>query len=1140
MLTALCVSSAAGIAHAVEKKRAKKVESGAVTEVAKDAVEKPLISPQLGHSSIVEAVSFSPDGRTIVSGSGDRTLKLWDTASGRELRTLNGHTDNVRSVAFSLDGRTIVSVSGDNTIKLWDTASGRELRTLSERGSSISAVAFSANGSKMVSCRQDKTINIWDVGSGRELFTLRGHSDVADSVAFSPDGHKIVTGHRDNTLILWDATSGRKLRTMGQINPVQIHSVAFSPDGRTAVSGDAKHTIKLWDTTSGRELRTLRGHNNRVVSVAFSPDGRRIITGSFDNTLKLWDSTSGRELRSFRGHSGLVFVVAFSPDGRTIVSGSEDKTLKLWDATSGRELRTLSGHSETVRALAVTPNGHIISNTDDFTIKLWDSVIGSQQIYTLSGQKDKVNAVSFSPDGNTVVLNNGDTLKLWSTANGKELHSLIGRACLNSTIASSSDGGGMITVSAVKVRALAFSVDGKIVAGCNDSTLKIWDSVSGIELYTFSGNNNSNSSLKFWDEANRQEMRTLSGHSAWVSAIIFSPDGSTIVSSSGDNTLKIWDAGSGRELRTLIGHSSPVLAAAFSPDGHIIASGSRDSTIKLWNVANGSELFTIGGQGGSISTLVFSHDGHAIISGSNDNSLIIWDVGSGKELLTLKGHSGVINSATFDPEGKYLFSASQDGTVRQWDIKTGKEIAQFVSFSDGEWITITPDGYYNSSLNGHKYLNISNGTKVYGIDQFYDVFYRPDIVQAKLRGEDINPLISITIDDAIKSPPPVVKVTKAPSDTSAPKAQVCYQINSTGGGIGEVRVFQNGKLIKSDGFYRENIANSTAEKRQLVAMNSRAIQDEMRGLVIKEKEKPSFIVAKPKGDTFEECVNLETVPGENEISVTAFNAGNTIQSYMQTTTFNSSRTLEEPHLYILSVGIDKYSDASINLKYAAKDASDFIAKLPEKARGLYDTANIHLETILDDRASRAGILNKIDELSTKIKPGDTFILFVASHGVLVQDQYYIVTSDYDGNLYNTKKLISSNEIVEMSKKIKSLSQLFIFDTCHAGGVDNIISGLYDARMSVMAKKMGLHIYASAGSVQTAMDGYEGNGLYTHTLLQGIANGKEVDKDNSGKVSVKNLGIYTKEKTTEISTKLGHPQTPYIINFGRDNPLFTVK
>ncbi|HEX9023674.1 MAG TPA: caspase family protein, partial [Geobacteraceae bacterium] len=230
----------------------------------------------------------------------------------------------------------------------------------------------------------------------------------------------------------------------------------------------------------------------------------------------------------------------------------------------------------------------------------------------------------------------------------------------------------------------------------------------------------------------------------------------------------------------------------------------------------------------------------------------------------------------------------------------------------------------------------------------------------------------------------------------------------------------------------------------------------------------------------------------------------------------------------------------VNLKYAAKDARDFLTRLPTKAASIYKPQNIHVVSLSDSQAGKAGIIAAIENLSKKVKQGDGFIFFNASHGVLLQNQYYIVTADFDGDLSKTKNLISSNEIIEMSKRIKSLSQLFIFDTCHAGGIDTIVSGLYDARMSVMAKKMGLHIYASAGSVQSAMDGYQGNGLYTHTLLQGIENGREVDKEKSGKVTVKNLGLYSKERTIEISTKLGHPQTPFIINFGRDNPLFAVQ
>ncbi|MDD5170143.1 MAG: caspase family protein, partial [Syntrophales bacterium] len=137
-------------------------------------------------------------------------------------------------------------------------------------------------------------------------------------------------------------------------------------------------------------------------------------------------------------------------------------------------------------------------------------------------------------------------------------------------------------------------------------------------------------------------------------------------------------------------------------------------------------------------------------------------------------------------------------------------------------------------------------------------------------------------------------------------------------------------------------------------------------------------------------------------------------------------------------------------------------------------------------------------------------------------------------------MIGSNEIVEMSKKIKSLSQLFIFDTCHAGGMDYIVSGLYDARMSVLAKKMGLHIYASASDKQAAMDGYKGNGLFTYTLLAGLSNNREADKNNDGKVSVVGLGEYSKKMTMKISKEISHSQTPLIINFGKDSPLYKLR
>jgi parallel beta-helix repeat protein len=252
------------------------------------------------HTDRVFSVAFSPDGRLLASGScGQRDssgdciqgeIKLWDVASGSEVRTLTGHTDRVFSVAFSPDGRLLASGSGDNTIKLWDVASGSEVRTLSGHTSWVFSVAFSPDGRLLASGSDDKTIRLWEVATGREVRTLTGHTDRVFSVAFSPDGRLLASG-----------------------------------------SGSWDRTIKLWDVASGREVRTLSGHTSWVFSVAFSPDGRLLASGSGDKTIKLWDVASGREVRTLSGHTSWVFSVAFSPDGRLLASGSGDGTIRLWD-----------------------------------------------------------------------------------------------------------------------------------------------------------------------------------------------------------------------------------------------------------------------------------------------------------------------------------------------------------------------------------------------------------------------------------------------------------------------------------------------------------------------------------------------------------------------------------------------------------------------------------------------------------------------------------------------------------------------------------------------------------------------------------------------------------------------------------------
>jgi WD40 repeat protein/predicted Ser/Thr protein kinase len=284
----------------------------------------------IAHTESANSVSFSPDGRFALSGSFDKTIRLWEIPGGKAIKSFEEHSDCVYSVCFSPDGRYALSGSNDNTIRLWEISSGKEIRKFEGHTNRVSSVSFSPDGQYILSCSFDKTIRLWEISTGREIRRLEGHTDSVNSVCFSPDGRYVLSGGYDCSIRLWEVSSGKEIkRFVGRTGTVI--SICFSPDGLYALSGSMDNTVRLWEISTGREVRIFEGHSHWINSISITFDGRYILSGSWDKTIRLWDTVSGEEIKRFEDHIGRVESVQFSNNGRYALSGSEDKTIKLWE-----------------------------------------------------------------------------------------------------------------------------------------------------------------------------------------------------------------------------------------------------------------------------------------------------------------------------------------------------------------------------------------------------------------------------------------------------------------------------------------------------------------------------------------------------------------------------------------------------------------------------------------------------------------------------------------------------------------------------------------------------------------------------------------------------------------------------------------
>jgi WD40 repeat protein len=603
---------------------------------------------RLRHGDGVCAVAFAPDGKLLASVSRDRTLRLWDAATGRQIRQLSEPDCEYYSLAFSPDSRTLAASTGDplrgghTAVRFWDVASGRELRRLDGHTQAAYTLAFAPDGLSLLSVSSGQVI-LWDLTGERprqQWTHLRG----AACLAVAPDRAALASvGESDDKVVLvWDVATGKE-RTRLQGHERGVLALAFSPDGRRLASANPFEPVRIWDVQTGQTVLSCEEPHG-AMALAFSPDGRTLASACMSGTVRLWDAGTGKLLRSLRGYQGWVNGLTFSPDSKTIaLAGADSQTVHLWEIATGKDLRPLHGHRGDVQAVAYSPDGRTLASgggdrqDGDTAIRLWDARTG-RELRLLEGHAGRVHCLAFSPDGRTLASGGEkeDCVRLWDLGG-----SGVRRLARTGPVDSADDTG-----SDRRVSALAFSPDGRLLAaGLDEGLLVVWDVATGTE------------------------QRRLPGHEGRVTSLAFAPDGARLVSGSLDRTARLWDLAAGKELRRFGQHEDTVRSVAFSPDGRLIAAACGDwEGVWLWDAGTGHEVGRIRCGQTRLHQITFSPDGRTLAVGCSGREFRLWEVATRRERRAFAGHPGGVHTLAFSPDGSRLATGSTDSTVLIWDV----------------------------------------------------------------------------------------------------------------------------------------------------------------------------------------------------------------------------------------------------------------------------------------------------------------------------------------------------------------------------------------------------------------------------------------------------------------------------------------
>ena len=1027
--------------------------------------DKPELILQQGHSQRSDGLSFSPDNRYLASASSDSTIRIWDAATGNELRVLAGHTGAVRCVTFSADGQSLASGGVDGKVKLWDAASGKEIASFDGHKGRVNTVAFSLDGKLLASGGIDNAVKVWDVATKTEARTLTGHTGWILALAFGADNQALVSSSADLTLKRWNVATGQAIQTATQQTPITC--LAISQNGEWLASGSNNAAVQLWrmPQLQAEPGFSFRFDAGRVVAVNFNANTTQVFALSSERVSKRFDlaSRTAAQLSAEPERTEKYEAAAFSSDGQRLAVSAGTRDLEVHNFDDFANPMMLTSRANPVRAVAFSNDGRwMATGNQDTSATLWD-VFAGRAVANFAGNEGSITCVAFSADSQILATGSrGGIVRLIEVVGTREIRKWQAH-----------DGG---------VNSMAFATDGKLVTGSSDQTIKVWP----IEV----------------QDANGNAIATLK-QTKEVNSISLSSDGKFLASGAADGVVKTYETANWRELHSLPAHSGAVFALAFSNDSKTLASGGADKAIKLWQTADWQTTRTINDSASAIYSLAFSADDKLIAAGNSEGGVKLVDTVNRSIRATFVGASGSANGVNFSDDGNWLTSAHDDGSLRIWSVERSQLAATALSLREsGDWLVVTPEGLFDGSPAAWSQILWRFGNNTFStapVEIFFNEFFYPDLLADVFAGKRPQPKEQIAQIDR-RQPGVRMLISNETSASANPvlnERTVNVKIEvaeaAAGSGAQDVRLFRNGALFKV-----------------------------WRGDALKGRGSATLEAQIP------------IVAGENRLTAYAFNRDNVKSADANRSVIGADVLRRRGTAYILTVGVNRYSNPNYNLNFAVPDATDFSQELQQRQTALNRFAKIEVVTLFDQQATKANIIAAIEKLKTT-EPEDAVIVYFAGHGLAVEPRFYLIPHDlgYTGKRESLtptamkqvlRNSISDEELTSLFEGVGAGQLLMVIDACNSGQVlesEETRRGPMNSKgLAQLAYEKGISVLTASQSYQAALENKElGHGYLTFALIEdGLKQMAADNRPRDGKVLLREWFDHASAKVPRMQEK----------------------